>query len=223
MPRTLVLVPTDLEYGLLEPMLSAALASGDRLDRCGFGPIAAAARTAALLATARPERVLLIGIAGRLDDRLSIGGAGRFAHVACHGVGAGTGESFSTAGAMGWPHWPGDDPAAPFAIGDVIACGTAAGPAAAPAGLLLTACAASATAADVRDRTRLFPGAVAEDMEGFAVALACRLVGVPLDIVRGISNDAGDRDKVRWQVPQALRAAADLAALILADTSADVP
>jgi futalosine hydrolase len=64
---------------------------------------------------------------------------------------------------------------------------------------------------------------VAEDMEGFAVALACRLVGVPLDIVRGISNDAGDRDKVRWQVPQALRAAADLAALILADTSADVP
>jgi futalosine hydrolase len=223
MPRTLVLVPTDLERRLLEPVLSAARAPGDRLEGCGFGPVAAAARTAALLAAARPERVLLVGIAGRLDERLALGGAARFSHVACHGIGAGTGADFSPAGALGWPHWPGDDPAAPVAIGDVIACGTAAGPAAAPAGLLLTACAASATAADVRDRTRLFPGAVAEDMEGFAVALACRLAGVPLDIVRGISNDAGDRDTARWRVPEALRAAADLAALILADTAAEVP
>lgn len=223
MPRRLILVPTTLERRLLEPSLSAAMAPGDRLELCGFGPVAAAARTSLLLAAHAPARVLLVGIAGRLDDRLTLGGAERFTHVACHGVGAGTGEDFSPAGALGWPHWPGDDPAMPAAIGDVIACGTAAGPAAATAGLLLTACAASATAADVRARTRLFPGAVAEDMEGFAVALACRLAGVPLDIVRGISNDAGDRDKARWQVPAALKAAADLAVLVLADTCDVVP
>lgn len=223
MPRTLVLVPTDLELRLLEPVLSSALEPGDRLERCGFGPVAAAARTATLLSTHAPAHVLLVGIAGRLDDRLAVGGAERFVHVACHGIGAGTGAEFSPAGALGWLHWPGDDPAAPVPIGDVIACGTAAGPAAATTGLLLSACAASATVADVRDRTRLYPGAVAEDMEGYAVALACRLAGVPLDIVRGISNDAGDRDKARWRVPEALRAAADLAALILADTAAEVP
>ena len=60
---------------------------------------------------------------------------------------------------------------------------------------------------------------MAEDMEGFGVALACRLGGVPLGIVRGISNDAGDRDKSRWQIPAALTAAAELALRILAEES----
>ena len=52
-----------------------------------------------------------------------------------------------------------------------------------------------------------YPGAVAEDMEGFAVALACRLTGVPLAIARGISNEVGDREFERWQIPAALDAA----------------
>jgi futalosine hydrolase len=51
------------------------------------------------------------------------------------------------------------------------------------------------------------------------VALACLLGGVPLGIVRGISNDAGDRDKSRWQIPAALTAAAELALRILAEES----
>jgi futalosine hydrolase len=76
---------------------------------------------------------------------------------------------------------------------------------------LLTACAASATAADVARRTSLFPVAAAEDMEGFGVALACRLAGVPLTIIRGISNTAGDREHARWRMPEALAAAAALA------------
>jgi futalosine hydrolase len=83
------------------------------------------------------------------------------------------------------------------------------------AGLLLSACAASADDADVRSRLQLFPDAAAEDMEGFAVAAACRLAGVPLDIVRGISNVTGDRDISRWQIEAACRAAAELAAMLL--------
>jgi futalosine hydrolase len=47
------------------------------------------------------------------------------------------------------------------------------------------------------------------------VALACRLAGVPLTIIRGISNTAGDRDHARWRVPEALAAAAGLALRIL--------
>ena len=46
------------------------------------------------------------------------------------------------------------------------------------------------------------------------MACACRLAGVPLRIVRGISNRAGDRDAKHWSVPRAL-AAARLAALPL--------
>jgi futalosine hydrolase len=60
---------------------------------------------------------------------------------------------------------------------------------------------------------------MAEDMEGFGVALACRLHGVPVDIVRGISNTVGDRDKARWRVETALEAAAAVALTLMVDAS----
>jgi futalosine hydrolase len=220
MPRTLILVPTAMERRrlepILEPMLTLVLPDGGRLARvalCGFGPVAAAARTAQLLGEHRPERVLLVGIAGRIDDRLAVGGAYRFDQVACYGVGAGSGADFVPAAALGWQQWPGDT-AAPEQVGDLIECGRSGG-----AGLLLTACAAAATDADVLLRRQAFPSAVAEDMEGFAVAMACRLRGVPLDIVRGISNTAGDRDASRWQVAAALEAAGRLAVQIVEEAS----
>jgi futalosine hydrolase len=213
--RTLLLVPTDLERQGLVPLVASALGDDDRLELCGFGPVAAAARTAALLARHRPDRVLLVGIAGRLDDRLDLAAAYRFGHVACYGVGVGSHDGFVPAGQLGWPQWPGDPADGSPTISDVIACDPD-GVTMPDAELLLTACAASATAADVLARKRAFPEAVAEDMEGFAVAFACRLAGVPLDIVRGISNTAGDRDHARWQTAAALRAAGDLAVQVIA-------
>jgi futalosine hydrolase len=218
MPTTLVLVPTDLERRLLAPMLAGGLGAGERVEICGFGAVAAAARTAALVAAARPDRVLLVGIAGRLDAGLSIGAAYRFEKVACHGVGAGSGAAFVPAATLGWPQWPGDPAAADVAIGDVIELSGSCGGFAPGGGLLLTACAASASADDVAARRATHPAAMAEDMEGFGVALACRLLGVPLAIVRGISNEAGDREHARWQVPAALAAAADLAVRVLEES-----
>jgi futalosine hydrolase len=232
MSRLLVLVPTDLERrpltGPLAGPLAAALGDAGRIELCGFGLVAAAARTAGLLARHSPERVLLVGLAGRLDERLPIGSAHRFTSVACFGVGAGSGDGFETAGALGWPHWPGEPGDSAVAIGDRIECDArlasdlpASGLTASDipgAGLLVTACAASASPAEAALRRKAFPSGVAEDMEGFGVALACRLAGVPLDIVRGISNTAGDRDKGRWQIGPALAAAADLAARLLTAT-----
>jgi futalosine hydrolase len=223
MPRHLILIPTDMERRGLEPMLAAATAWGCRAALCGFGPVAAAARAAQLLAEHKPERVLLVGIAGRLDDQLAVGDAYRFDRVACYGVGAGSGGDFVPAAALGWQQWPGDagDASAQIGgqIGDVIssAAGDRAG--GEQTDLLLTVCAAAANAEDVRLRLQAFPGAVAEDMEGFAVAFACRLRGVPFDIVRGISNRAGDRDKARWQVAAAVEAAGRLTLEIMAEAS----
>ena len=209
MPHTLVIVPTEPERRVLTPALAAGLGSSVPMELCGFGPVAAAARTAALIAAHTPARVLLVGIAGRLDARLDIGAAYRFDRVACYGVGAGSGDGFVPAEALGWRQWPGDPPDPAAAVGDMIELPAHVG--GVPAhGLLLTACTASATAEDVLRRMTLFPAAVAEDMEGFAVALACRLAGVPLTIIRGISNTAGDRDHARWRVPEALAAAAAL-------------
>ena len=213
--RTLILVPTDLERRVIEPIVAPALGAAGMLELCGFGPVAAAARTALLVERLHPDRVVLVGIAGRLDDQLAIAAAYRFAQVACFGIGVGSGEAFQPAGAAEWPQWPGDPGDGSPAIGDLIDC--RAGSAAPGAGLLLTACAASATPDDVRLRKRWFPAAAAEDMEGFAVALACQLGGVPLDVIRGISNTAGDRDKTRWDISGGLRAAGHLAIQTIAE------
>lgn len=217
MRHPILLVPTELERGLIAPAVAAACGAAIRSERCGFGPVVAAARTAQLIAEHRPERVLLVGIAGRFTDRLAIGQAYAFERVACHGIGAGSGDAFVPAEAMGWKQWPGAASDSTVLVGDSLPCMSGRLPATARAGLLLSACAASAADADVRSRLRLFPDAVAEDMEGFAVAAACRLSGVPLDIVRGISNTAGDRDTSGWQIDAACRAAAELAALLLGE------
>jgi futalosine hydrolase len=213
--RTLLLVPTQFERRIVEAVVASALGPDDRLELCGFGPVAAAARTAVLLARHRPDRVVLVGIAGTLDDALVLGSAHRFTRAACFGVGVGAHENFLPAGMLGWPQWPGDAQDGSPPLGDVIDCGCAA--TGGVAGLLLSACAASASPDDVRARRRCFPDAVAEDMEGFAVAFACRLEGVPVAIVRGISNAAGDRDQSRWHSAAALASAGELARHVIAE------
>jgi hypothetical protein len=91
-----------LERGLIAPVLAAACGPAIRSELCGFGPVVAAARAAQLIAEHRPDSVLLVGIAGRMSDRLAIGEAYAFERVACHGVGAGSGEAFVPAEWSGW-------------------------------------------------------------------------------------------------------------------------
>lgn len=210
MTRHLILVPTDIERRLAAPRLASLAAADVTVEVCGFGIAAAAARTSQLIAALRPQRVILVGIAGRLDDRLAIGTAALFAGVACHGIGAGSGPAFIPAGALGWPQWPGSPGDPDSAIGDLIPCAVPDRTDLPSERLLLTVTAAAAGPDDVRLRRTMFPEASAEEMEGFAVALACRLARVPCTILRGISNDAGDRDTARWRIREAVEAAADL-------------
>ena len=107
---TLALVPTPLErrrLGALE-----ARAAGDPavvLATCGFGPVAAAARTASLLAAHAPARVLLVGIAGTYDPGvLALGAATTFAEVAQADLGAGRGDGFRSSADLGLPQWAGE-------------------------------------------------------------------------------------------------------------------
>ncbi len=219
----LILVPTRQEKDLLSPRLQTHCeASGGELHLCGFGPIAAAARTAALVDRYQPQRVLLVGIAGSFDVQSHpIGTARRFDAVACYGIGAGSGHEFVSAETLGWNQFGGSSSRP--GIGDVIPLATTQATTVATTvatqslrhSQLLTGCAASATAADVQLRGQTWPDAIAEDMEGFGVAMACRLAGVPLQIVRGLSNLAGDRDHDHWRIDDALSSAADLATQII--------
>ena len=208
-PHTLVLVPTEIERRHLARQRGFGV--GAPCELCGFGPVAAAARARDAIAAHEPERVVLVGIAGTFDPGgLPVGTAAVFPSVLMHGVGVGV-ASFVPAPVLGYRHWPrsgageADDP-------EMLTLTHPVPPAAGP---LLTVCTAAATEAEARERRALFPGAVAEDMEGFAVALACRLAEVPVAIVRGISNAVGDRRFDRWQIPEALDAAYLVAADLL--------
>jgi futalosine hydrolase len=218
----LVLVPTQREFDRIRPRLVQKAQNHDcSFQLCGFGPIAAAARTGALLARYKPERVMLIGIAGSYVDHLELGSAYRFDSVACDGVGVSAGKNFQTAGQMGWHHFSGDD--IEPKVGDVIRLDAAYIDGIPSAGLLISCCAASASQLEASWRLDRYREAVAEDMEGFGVALACSLARVPVQIVRGISNRAGDRDLDGWQINQALDAAADFAVDVLARKWIPVP
>lgn len=210
--RALLLVPTPLEWRHLEPLLAAKLTRSPhwQVQSCGFGPIAAAATTARLLAEDRPSQVCLVGIAGRYSNALRIGEAYWFRHVCQDGVGVGQANQYQSMSDLGWlpletmrsldnvdrlpvqlpEHRDLED--APVA----------------PGWLISVAC-VSRDPSESRRRQERYADAVAEDMEGYAVALACREAGVPLSILRGISNDAGDRDHAHWKIATALAAVAE--------------
>jgi futalosine hydrolase len=201
----LIVVPTNVERELIA---AAWREFGDcpisEMHLCGFGPIAAAARTSQLIATFRPSNVTLMGIAGALSDRVTVGNAYEFSSVFCDGIGVGCGHDFQSAAMLGWPQVDGAGDGPPRIqdhIDNLVSHDTCQ---------LLTVCSGSSSVAQANERRERYAIADAEDMEGFGVAMSCKLANVPLRIVRGISNVAGNRDKASWQVETAIRAATTL-------------
>jgi futalosine hydrolase len=222
MTRVLVLVPTEFELRKLQPLIADSVAEANGIIMtCGFGPIVAGVTTAQLLARVTPTKVVLAGISGAVGPRFSVGTAASFSQVACYGIGAGSGSEFQTASELGWTRWNEatatqgsqdvfelhSDPASfrSWRSGSTTDSGEASNNSI-DQPLLLTVCAASANSTDVADRLKKFPQAAAEDMEAYSVAVACRIANVPLTVIRGISNLAGDRNKAHWDVDAALKA-----------------
>jgi futalosine hydrolase len=199
----LLLVPTGRE----RDMLAKFLPRGLPLVCCGFGPVAAATETAIRLAK-RPDaysRVILAGIGGSYDpDRFPPGSAASFRRVRCEGPGAGEGSTSSTSREMGIPQLelPDGQPIhdeldlQPLPHGPVFES-------------LLTVMSASDSASMANRRRQKFPECLCEDMEAFGVALAAVRLGMPVTVVRGASNLAGDRNHAGWQIETALRSVAE--------------
>jgi futalosine hydrolase len=188
----------------------------------GFGLAVAGARTAQLLAALRPDHVVLMGIAGCFGSNLQIGAAYFFSEVCCYGIGAGTGIDHRSSSELGFMHWNGEvatpgTKESSLPITDRIKLNSfwtlenSAG-----CLKLLSVASSSGNDADVKLRLSKYPDVVAEDMEGFSVAAACQLAGVSLDIVRGISNQAGDRNHKNWQVRESMASVTVLVNSLLA-------
>lgn len=227
MTELLILVPTPSELQILDPILQPRLQQvGGTLHLCGFGPVSAAARTSQLIAELNPARIILVGIAGAIGESLPVGSASAFDEVACFGIGAGSGANFQTAGELGWSQWDsgnGTGSESRSTVGDVLPLLPAQAESLSGEPIerrqLLTCCSASGSLDDVALKARNFPNAVAEDMEAFGVAMAASLMGVPLQVVRGMSNTAGDRRLSEWKIDDALKAAAEVVLNLIAGDS----
>ncbi len=192
-----------------------------QVELCGFGIAAASAMTMRHIMMHHPKRVILAGIAGSFLPQCPPGSACWFSHVLCDGIGVGTDHTFRSAAEMGWNHLDADAKGIP--IGDRIELKIPDHAVnATTKHALVSGCAASIDQPSAQRRlartskmlaktvSNESPMVVAEDMEGFGVAMACRVAGVPLSIVRGISNCAGDRDFAAWKTTESLRAVATL-------------
>ena len=215
----LFISPTQCELSAVEAGLPDKERNHILCYLCGFGPIAAAARTASLIIQHKPTVVLLAGIAGSLDARCQIGSSYEFSAVRSYRIGVGTGELFQSAEDLEWKQWQGDNKQATGSFGDVI---QQTPPRPEPLqhsieGELLSVCSASSSPEEAAVKKKQFPTAMAEDMEGFAVAAACTLLNVPWVVIRGISNTAGDRDKAHWHIEEALHNVSKHVSQVLTD------
>ncbi len=191
-----------LERDILSGYLSGEVVAC--VSVCGFGPIAAACHTAWSIAQQSPRRAFLLGAAGAYGEALPLGSATQFRRVGLYGIGIGSGAGYRTVEQIGF-RADGSRAGDGFVKSTMLMLDYA--PASPNEDCLLTVCSAATDQVEVEYRLEHFPWAAAEDMEGFGVALACGRFNVPLCIIRGISNVAGDRERQHWQIEQALRSA----------------
>ncbi|QIQ02179.1 nucleosidase [Streptomyces liangshanensis] len=152
----------------------------------GMGKVNAATALAATLARGPlPSEIINLGTAGALRPGLS--GTHLVGTVTQHDL-----DSATLRALTGQTYGP------PLTVGD-------------PGGLTLAT--GDSFISDETDRARLAEHASLVDMEGYALATAAQQAGVPLRIVKHVSDDAGEEAARSWRetVAQCARALADWA------------
>jgi len=171
----------------------------------GVGPAIAAASTATALAAAAGSYRLVIsaGIGGGFDGQADIGDIVVSTGITAADLGAETpdGERFLSVDELGFgsARVAVDEPLANRLTDALLTSGMRA-----VAGQALTVSTVTGTAEQAARLAARVPGAASEGMEGYGVAAAAQLAGVPVLELRAISNRVGPRDKSAWRIGEAL-------------------
>lgn len=186
------------------------------LTHSGIGKAAAAATCVSLLVNCRPQALWLFGCGGAYPGTaMKIGDLALAESEIFGDEGVATARGFHDLEAMGlvmrpttetfYNTWPVDRQLYDWAKPQ-LAEHAARGAAALHSGPFVTVSTCTGTTAqagEIVSRT----GGICENMEGAAVALACRQLSVPLLEMRGISNLVEDRDTARWDLAAGMTAA----------------
>ncbi|WP_204343703.1 futalosine hydrolase [Paenibacillus elgii] len=178
----------------------------------GVGPAASAASAAKALAAAEYGMVVSAGIGGGFPGRAEIGSLVVADAIVAADLGAETPEGFRSVDELGFG-------SSRIAVDASLAARLteALQSAGLPAhtGPVLTVSTVTGTAATASELAARMPGAAAEAMEGFGVAVAARDRGLPALELRAISNAVGPRDREAWRIKEALDALEAAGAILL--------
>lgn len=164
----------------------------------GAGPAAAAASAAYALAATCYDLVISAGIGGGFAPSAPPGSLVVASAIVAADLGADTPDGFLPVTALGFGR---DRFAPPPALVRETAAATGA-----RTGEILTVSTVTGTAERAAALIAAHPGALAEAMEGFGVAEAAGLRGVPVLEIRAVSNAVGPRDRDAWRIGDALLA-----------------
>ena len=153
------------------------------LAKCGIGKVNAALGAAALLQEFAPECVISTGVAGGLDARLSVMDVVAATEVAYHDVDCGPGNVFGQIQGLP-PRFTGDQ-------GLLAAAGKLKGETKIHFGLTVSGDKFVSAKEDLAQIKRLFPEALAVDMESGAIAQTCHLHNIPFLSFRIVSDVPG--------------------------------
>ncbi|HJV47196.1 MAG TPA: futalosine hydrolase [Bacillota bacterium] len=171
----------------------------------GVGPVMAAAVTAKVLSTAEDDYDLVItaGIGGGFVGQAEVGSLVVASEIIAADLGVQTSEGFLSLDEMGF-----GSTRVEVDCGFVSRIHEAMQLADLPVqiGPVLTVSTVTGTAENALELTQRVPGAAAEAMEGYGVAVAAKNHGIPVMELRAISNAVGPRDRDAWRIKDALDA-----------------
>jgi futalosine hydrolase len=176
---------------------------GFNVVAAGVGPAAAAACTAKCLASAHYGIVVSAGIGGGFAGKAEVGSIAAATEIIAADLGVETAEGYRSVEELGFGSIR--VPVDADLVGRVVESAAAAG-LPVVAGPVLTVTTATGTARTALELAARVPGAAAEAMEGYGVAVAAREQGVPVLELRAISNMVGPRDRAAWRIDEALKA-----------------
>jgi futalosine hydrolase len=167
----------------------------------GVGPVAAAANTAKVLATAAYGLIVSAGIGGGFPGKAEVGSLVVASEIVAADLGVQTPEGFRSLDELGF-----GSTRIPVRVGLLNAVADALRAARLPVktGPVLTVSTVTGTAESAAELAARVPGATAEAMEGYGVAFAAQERGVPVLELRAISNLVGPRDRDAWRIEEAL-------------------
>jgi len=167
----------------------------------GVGPAAAAVRTARALTTAEYGLVICAGIGGGFPGRADVGSLVVADEIIAADLGVETPEGFNSLDELGFgfTRVQVDAGLVQRVTGALLSAGLPVS-----SGPVLTVSTVTGTAASAAALAARVPGAAAEAMEGYGVAIAALDSGIPILEIRAISNLVGPRDRTAWRIKEAL-------------------